>query len=239
MLVRALPGRALALPLWHRVRAVWMPTLGSAALVATAVLPARPRELICNYLELGSELRSAGEVVTEAANRAWIIYGRPVPPPDNLRAHAEASIPRSRLGQDPDTDVATLVSKLGYGIKPRAVGFGQQNVACRPAADGCWYYLPCGCYDARGTNAWREREARDHARGPAAASGCWADGRLAMTMGRLSPDVAAAQANHRERHRDSTNEDAGDTSPDLWRPGKAGWCGSPGCSGRVRRDGAG
>lgn len=34
MLVRALSGRPLALPLWHRVRAVWMPTLGSAPLVA-------------------------------------------------------------------------------------------------------------------------------------------------------------------------------------------------------------
>lgn len=56
MLVRTLSGRPLALPLWHRVRAVWMPTLGSAALVATAVLPARPRELIYNYLELDPEL---------------------------------------------------------------------------------------------------------------------------------------------------------------------------------------
>ena len=38
MLVRALSGRPLVLPLWHRVRAVWMPTLGSAPLVATTVL---------------------------------------------------------------------------------------------------------------------------------------------------------------------------------------------------------
>ena len=104
--------------------------------------------------------------MTETANRAWKMYGRPVPLLDELRARAEASIPRSPLGQDPDTDVATLVSKLGYGIKPRAAGCGQQHVASRPAADGRWYYFPCGCYDARGTNAWREREARDRARGP-------------------------------------------------------------------------
>ena len=68
MLVRALPGRALALPLWHRVRAVWMPTLGSAALVATAVLPARPRELICNYLELGSELPEQVVVLSSSSD---------------------------------------------------------------------------------------------------------------------------------------------------------------------------
>ena len=35
-----------------------------------------------------------------------------------------------------------------------------------------------------------------------------------MTMRRLSRDVAAAQADLRERQRDWTNEDAGDTSPD-------------------------
>jgi hypothetical protein len=38
MLVRALSGGSLALPLRHRVWAVRMPALGSAALVATAVL---------------------------------------------------------------------------------------------------------------------------------------------------------------------------------------------------------
>lgn len=66
MLVRTLSGRPLALPLRHRVRAVWMPTLGSAALVATAVLPARPRELIYNYLELGPELREQVVVLSSS-----------------------------------------------------------------------------------------------------------------------------------------------------------------------------
>lgn len=37
VLVWALPGRSLALPLRHRVRAVRMPALGPAALVAAAV----------------------------------------------------------------------------------------------------------------------------------------------------------------------------------------------------------
>jgi hypothetical protein len=37
MLVWALPGRSLALPLRHRVRAMPMPALGPAALVAAAV----------------------------------------------------------------------------------------------------------------------------------------------------------------------------------------------------------
>jgi len=60
--------------------------------------------------------------VTEAANRAWRMYGRPVPSPDELRARAEASIPRSQLGQDPDTDVATLVSSSATASSPGPPG---------------------------------------------------------------------------------------------------------------------
>lgn len=88
MLVRTLSGRPLALPLWHRVRAVWMPTLGSAAPVATAVLPARPRELIYNYLELGPELREQVVVLSsdsEVRDLRRDRQGRRAPAPRHVR----------------------------------------------------------------------------------------------------------------------------------------------------------
>ena len=49
MLVWALPGRPLALPLRHRVRAVPVPALGAAALVAAAGLPAGLQGLMAGH----------------------------------------------------------------------------------------------------------------------------------------------------------------------------------------------
>lgn len=49
MLVWTRPGHPLALPQRHRVRAVPVPALGAAALVAVVGLPAGPRELMAGH----------------------------------------------------------------------------------------------------------------------------------------------------------------------------------------------
>jgi hypothetical protein len=60
MLVWALPGRSLALPLRHRVRAMRMPALGPAALVAAAVFWAARAWGISDALLPGSHRRISG-----------------------------------------------------------------------------------------------------------------------------------------------------------------------------------